>query len=280
MSIWMNIWTCQHQASHFTSTWICSQNTSTPPKENSSSNSTISRSKYWRMIFISLSAFSVSLRSLHLEFRLRDAPMSAGSPSQLRPKERFHAIAKLFQHISSPAIETQTDTCEVDWNPRQSIPTKKTCNHRHIFSIPPCSKSVDPKLKKMPPQPLKPPKMKNTNSKVPSSLKVSTTRPVMAFSWALHVWGFHPFLRKATKMVCKNYMLRQVSFRRRVMANFPLASLEVSQNHTSFFTDPRSTGVHKVALIPRPTSEEHHWLANKEPLHILDTTYTCSTLHI
>lgn len=52
-----------------------------------------------------------------------------GLPYPLRSKERFHAIAKLFQHISSPAIETQTDTCEVDWNPRQSIPTKKTCYH-------------------------------------------------------------------------------------------------------------------------------------------------------
>lgn len=81
------------------------------------------------MIFISLSAFSVSLRSLHLEKAARCCKLRVCLPYPLRSKERFHAIAKLFQHISSPAIETQTDTCEVDWNPRQSIPAKKTCYH-------------------------------------------------------------------------------------------------------------------------------------------------------
>lgn len=68
ISISMNIWitepanTKPHTSLHHEH----ARNTSTPLK-NSSSNSTISRSKYWRMIFISLSAFSVSLRSLHLE---------------------------------------------------------------------------------------------------------------------------------------------------------------------------------------------------------------------
>lgn len=198
-----------------------------------------------------------------------------GLPYPLRSKERFHAIAKLFQHISSPAIETQTDTCEADWNPRQSIPTqKKTCNHRHIFSIPlpPCSNSVDPKLKMPCPNPWNHQRWKTQILRFPAHSK----SPLPGRWWPfpeLCLWGFHPFLRKATKMACNNSMLRQVSFRRRVMANFPLASLEVSQNHTGFFTDPRSTGVHKVALIPWPTSEEHHWLANKEPLHLLDITH-------
>lgn len=110
-----------------------------------------------------------------------------------------------------------------------------------------------------------------SNSKVPSSLKVSTTRPVMAFSWALHVWGFHPFLRKATKMVCKNSMLRQVSFRRRVMANFPLASLEVSQNHT-FFHRSKIDRSPQGRLDPMANFRRTP-LANKEAIHILDITH-------